>query len=38
VDPHWFNADPDMDPDPEFFLFADPDLEPNAAPVPDPGL
>ncbi len=24
-DPHWFNADPDTDPDPEFFLIADPD-------------
>jgi hypothetical protein len=28
VDPHWFNADPD----PAFFLFADPD------PVPNPGF
>jgi hypothetical protein len=24
-DPHCFNADPDMDPDPAFFLIADPD-------------
>ncbi len=24
-DPHWFNADPDTDPDPEFYLIADPD-------------
>jgi len=24
-DPHWFNADPDTDPDPVFFLIADPD-------------
>ncbi len=24
-DPHWFNADPDTDPDPAFFLIADPD-------------
>ncbi len=24
-DPHRFNADPDTDPDPEFFLIADPD-------------
>jgi hypothetical protein len=28
VDPHWFNADPD----PAFFLIADPD------PVPNPGF
>jgi hypothetical protein len=32
VEPHWFNADPDTDPDPAFFLIADPD------PVPDSGL
>ncbi len=25
ADPHWFNADPDTDPDPAFFLIADPD-------------
>ncbi len=25
VDPRWFNADPDTDPDPAFFLIADPD-------------
>ncbi len=24
-DPHWFNADPDTDPDPAFLLIADPD-------------
>ena len=24
-DPHWFIADPDTDPDPAFFLIADPD-------------
>ncbi len=24
-DPYWFNADPDTDPDPAFFLIADPD-------------
>ncbi len=24
-DPHCFNADPDMDPDPAFFIIADPD-------------
>ncbi len=24
-DPQWFNADPDTDPDPEFFLITDPD-------------
>ncbi len=24
-DPHWFNADPDTDPDPAFFIIADPD-------------
>ncbi len=24
LDPHWFNADPDTDPDPAFFLIADP--------------
>jgi len=25
-DPHLFNADPDTDPDPAFFLIADPDF------------
>ncbi len=25
-DPHWFNADPDTDSDPAFFLLADPDF------------
>jgi hypothetical protein len=24
-DPHWFNADPDTDPDPAFLPIADPD-------------
>jgi hypothetical protein len=40
VDPHWFTADPEMDPDPAFFLIADPDSDPNADPdpVPDPGF
>jgi hypothetical protein len=28
-DPHWFNADSDTDPDPAFFLIADPDPEPG---------
>jgi hypothetical protein len=32
ADPHCFNADPDTDPDPAFFLIADPD------PVLDPGF
>ncbi len=27
-DPHCFNADPDTDPDPAFFLIADPDSGP----------
>ncbi len=26
-DPHWFNADPDTDPDPAFFLIAYPDQD-----------
>ncbi len=36
VDPHWFNTDPD----PAFFLIADPDPVFNADPdrVPDPGF
>ncbi len=41
-DPHWFNADPDTDPDPAFFLIADPDPDPAffliADPDPDPGF
>ena len=28
-DPHWFNADPDTDPDPAFFLIADLDPDPG---------
>ncbi len=32
ADPHRFNEDPDTDPDPPFFLVADPD------PVLDPGF
>ncbi len=39
-DPHWFNADPDTDPDPEFFLIADPDSGSGSRiriPDPDPG-
>jgi hypothetical protein len=28
-DPHWFNADPDTDLDPAFFLIADPDPDPG---------
>ncbi len=28
-DPHWFNADPDTDPDPAFFLIAIPDPDPG---------
>jgi hypothetical protein len=28
-DPHRFNADPDTDPDPAFFLIADPDSDPG---------
>ncbi len=31
-DPHWFNADPDTDPDPAFFLIADPDSESGSRP------
>ncbi len=34
-DPHWFNADPDTDPDPEFFLIADPDSG-SGFRIPDP--
>ncbi len=41
MDPHGFNAYPDTDTDPAFFLIADPDpdSDPNADPdpVPDPG-
>ncbi len=33
MDPHWFNADPD--PDPAFFLIADPDTEPDSVPNPE---
>ncbi len=39
-DPHWFNADPDTDPDPAFFLIADPDSGSGSRiriPDPDPG-
>ncbi len=36
-DPHWFNADPDTDPDPAFFLIADPDSG-SWSPDPDPGF
>jgi hypothetical protein len=36
VNPHWFNADPDTDLDPAFFLIADPDPVPNADPDTDP--
>ncbi len=38
VDPNWFNADPDTDSDPAFFLVADPAPDPNADPNPDPVL
>ena len=40
VDPHRFNSDPDTDPDPAFFIIADPDPDHNADPdpVPDPGF
>ncbi len=34
VDPHWFNADPD----PAFYLIADPDLDTDPDPVPNPGF
>ncbi len=37
ADPHWFNADPDTDPDPAFFLIADPDSG-FRIPDPDPGF
>ncbi len=38
-DPHWFNADPDTDPDPAFFLIADPDSGSGfRIPDPDPGF
>ncbi len=39
-DPHRFNADPDTDPDPAFFLIADPDSGSGfriRIPDPDPG-
>jgi hypothetical protein len=37
-DPHWFNADPDTDPDPAFCLIADPDCGSGfRIPDPDPG-
>ncbi len=41
LDPHWFNADPHTDPDPVFFLIADPDPGSGSRiriPDPDPGL
>jgi hypothetical protein len=34
VDPHRFNADPD----PAFFLIADPDPDTDPDPVPNPGF
>jgi len=34
VDPYWFNADPD----PAFFLIADPDTDPAPDPVPNTGF
>ncbi len=43
-DLHWFNADPDTDPDPEFFLIADPDpgsrirISDPGSRIPDPDL
>jgi hypothetical protein len=38
-DPHGFNADPDTDPDPAFFLIADPDSGSRIRiPDPDPGF
>jgi hypothetical protein len=38
-DPHWFNADPDTNPDPAFFLIADPDSGFRIRiPDPDPGF
>ncbi len=35
-DPHWFNADPDTDPDPAFFLIADPDSGSSRIRIPIP--
>ncbi len=40
-DPHWINADPDTDPDPEFFRISD--LDPGSGSRirisdPDPGF
>ncbi len=29
AEPHWFNADPDTDLDPAFFLIAGPDADPD---------
>ncbi len=40
-DPHWFNADPDTDPDPAFFLIVDPVSGSGSRiriPDPDPGF
>ena len=40
-DPHCFNADPDTDPDPAFFLIADPDSRSGSRiriPDPEPGF
>ncbi len=38
-DPHWFIADPDTDPDPAFFLNADPDSGSGSRiRIPDPGF
>ena len=40
-DPHWFNEDPISDPDPAFFLIADPDCGSGfriRIPDPDPGF
>jgi hypothetical protein len=40
-DPHGFNADPDTDPDPAFFLIADPDSGSGSLiriPDPNPGI
>jgi hypothetical protein len=36
-DPHWFNADPDTDPDLAFFLIADPECG-SGSRIPDPDL
>ncbi len=36
VDAHWFNADPDTDPDTVFFITADPDPDPDPNADPDP--